>query len=142
KAVAWYRRAADLGSPAAMGDLALLHLQGKGVERSESAAVALLRKAADLGNPIAMNNLAWMLQGGHGGRKDPEEAADFMMKALAHRAEFSLKQMTQSSHAWSKEFRQAVQKRLRAAGVYQGPIDGEFRQSTLIAINTYVNKNR
>ena len=33
-----------------------------------------------------MNNLAWMLQSGRGvERKDPEEAADFMMKALDRR---------------------------------------------------------
>jgi TPR repeat protein len=138
----WYKRAADLGNSIAMADLALLHIQGKGVEKSESAAAALLRKAADLGNSTAMNNLAWMLQGGRGVRKDPEEAADQMMKALARRNEFSLKQMTQSSHAWSKEFRRALQTRLRAAGVYTGPIDGEFRQSTLIAITTFANRNR
>ena len=89
-----------------------------------------------------MNNLAWMLQGGRGVRKDPEEAADQMMKALARRNEFSLKQMAQSSHAWSKEFRRALQTRLREAGVYTGPIDGEFRQSTLIAITTFANRNR
>jgi TPR repeat protein len=142
KAVMWYKRAADLGNANAMADLALLHIQGKGVEKSESAAAALLRKAADLGNSTAMNNLAWMLQGGRGVRKDPEEAADQMMKALARRNEFSLKQMTQSSHAWSKEFRRALQKRLHDAGVYNGPIDGEFRQSTLIAINSFANRNR
>jgi TPR repeat protein len=142
KAVMWYKRAADLGNPLAMADLALLHIQGKGVEKSETTAAALLRKAADLGNSTAMNNLAWMLQGGRGVRKDPEEAADQMMKALARRNEFSLKQMTQSSHAWSKEFRRALQMRLHAAGVYSGPMDGEFRQSTLIAINTFANRNR
>ncbi len=141
-AVMWYKRAVDLGNPIAMADLALLHIQGKGVEKSESAAAALLRKAADLGNSTAMNNLAWMLQGGRGVRKDPEEAAGQMMKALARGNEFSLKQMTQSSQAWSKEFRRALQKRLHEAGVYNGPIDGEFRQSTLIAITSFVNRNR
>jgi hypothetical protein len=50
--------------------------------------------------------------------------------------------MTQSSQAWSKEFRRALQKRLHEAGVYNGPIDGEFRQSTLIAITSFVNRNR
>ena len=142
KGAMWFKRAADLGNPNAMADLALLHIQGRGVEKSESAAAALLRKAADLGNSTAMNNLAWMLQGGRGVRKDPDEAADQMMKALAHHNEFSLKQMTQSSQTWSKEFRRALQKRLHEAGVYSGPIDGEFHQSTLIAINSFVNRNR
>src|SRR5262245_16233729 len=142
KAVVLYKRAADLGNATAMADLALLHIQGKGVEKSETAAAVLLRKAADLGDSMAMNNLAWMLQGGHGVRKDPEQAAAQMMKALARGNAFSLKQMTQSSQTWSKEFRRALQKRLHEAGVYNGPIDGEFRQSTLIAINSFVNRNR
>ena len=142
KAVAWYKRAADLGNPGAMADLAVLHVQGKGVERSESAAAALYRKSADLGNSIAMNNLAWMLQGGQGVRKDPEAAADLMMQALARGNAFSLKQMTQNSPAWSKAFRQALQKRLVDAGLYAGPIDGEFRQSTFTAINAFVKRSR
>ena len=141
KAVTWYRRAADLGSPAALGDLALLHIQGRGVEQSESAAAALFRKAADLGNSVAMHNLAWMLQGGRGVRKDPEEAADLMMQALARRNAFSLKQMTQTSHAWSKEFREALQRKLRDAGFYAGPIDGEFSEPTTTAINAYVSRS-
>ena len=143
KAVMWYRRAVDLGNPGAMSDLALLHVQGKGVDKSEAAAAVLYRKAADLGSSIAMNNLAWMLQTGRGvERKNPEEAADLMLKALDRRNEFSLKQMTQSSNAWSKEFRQAFQTKLRDAGFYTGRIDGEFRESTITAINAYMNRSR
>jgi TPR repeat protein len=123
-----------------MISLAQLHLQGKGVEKSEAAAAALNRKAAELGNPSAMNNIAWMLQGGGGVRKDPEKAADFMMQALARHNEFSLTQMTQNSHSWTREFRQALQRKLRDAGIYAGPIDGEFRDSTITAINVYVNR--
>ena len=126
-----------------MADLALLHVQGKGVEKNEAAAVALYRKSASLGNSAAMNNLAWMLQGGRGvARKDPEEAADLMLKALDHRYEFSLKQMTQNSSAWSKEFRLAFQAKLRDAGFYSGRVDGEFGESTVTAVNVYYNRAR
>ena len=85
--------------------------QGKGVQRDdEPAAIALNRKAASLGNSMAMNNLAWMLQSGRGvERRDPEEAADLMMKALDRRNEFSRQRMTQHSDSWSREFRQALQ---------------------------------
>ena len=124
-----YKRAADLGNAFGMVDLALLHVQGKGVEKDEPAAVALNRKAASLGNAIAMNNLAWMLQGGRGvERKDPEEAADLMMKALDRRNEFSRKHMTQHSSAWSSEFRLALQSQLRDAGFYSASHRRRFRR--------------
>ena len=143
KAVALYKQAADLGSSIAMTQLAYLHVQGKGVEQSEPAAVAYYKKAVALGNAIAMNNLAWMLQGGRGvPRKDPQEAASLMMQALDRRYEFSHMQMTQKSSTWSKEFRQALQTRLRDAGFFTGRVDGEFGASTIAAINAYMNRPR
>lgn len=143
KAAMWYRRAADLGNTFGMVDLALLYANGKGVQRNDAAAVALNRKALGLGNSLAMNNLAWMLQSGRGvERKDPEEAADLMMKALDRRNEFSRQRMTQYSSTWSKEFRQALQGKLHAAGFYTGPIDGRFREPTIAAINAYFNRSR
>ena len=143
KAVTLYRQAADLGNSIAMTQLAYLHVQGKGVEQSEPAAVAYYKKAVALGNAIAMNNLAWMLQGGRGvSRKDPQEAANLMMQALDRRYEFSHMQMTQKSSTWSKEFRQALQTRLRDAGFFTGRVDGEFGASTIAAINAYINRPR
>jgi TPR repeat protein len=119
----------------------LLHVQGKGVEKDEAAAVALYRKAVTLGNSTAMNNLAWMLQSGHGARRDPDEAADFMMKSLERRNEFSLRQMTKSPGIWTRDFRMAMQKRLQEAGLYSGRIDGNFRESTTSAVEAYFNRN-
>jgi TPR repeat protein len=143
KAAALYRRAADLNNAAGMVNLALLHVQGKGVEKDEPAAIALYRKALTYGNLTALNNLAWMLQGGRGvERKDPEEAADLMLKALDRRSEFSYRQMTQNSKAWSQEFRQALQRKLRDAGVYSGRIDGNIGDPTIAAINAYINRSR
>ena len=139
KAASWYKRAADLGNSAAMVNLGLLYAQGKGVALDPAAAVALYRRSVSLGHPAGMHNLAWMLDSGKGvERKDPEEAADLMMKSLDRRHEFSLKQMKENSRAWSKEFRQALQRRLRDAGVYAGPTDGELRETTIDAINAYV----
>jgi TPR repeat protein len=143
KAAMWYRRAVDLGNAFGMVDLALLYSQGKGVPRNEATAVALNRRAASLGNSMAMNNLAWMLQSGRGvERRDPEEAADFMMKALDRRNEFSRQRMTQHSGTWTREFRQALQTKLRDAGFYSGPIDGRFRDTTIVAIDAYFNRGR
>src|SRR5262249_4123936 len=135
KAASWYKRAADLGNTAAMVNLGLLYAQGKGVPLDPETAVALYRKAASLGHPAGMHHLAWMLDNGKGvPRKDPEEVADLMMKSLDRRNEFSLRLMKENSRTWSKEFRQALQRRLRDAGVYSGPTDGEFKDTTTSAI--------
>jgi TPR repeat protein len=143
KAAMWYRRSADLGNAVGMMELALLYAQGKGVQRDDAAAVAINRKAVALGNAMAMNNLAWLLQSGRGvERKEPEEAADLMMKSLDRRNEFSRQRMTQFSSTWTKEFRLALQSRLRDAGFYSGPIDGRFRGPTVAAIDAYFNRNR
>jgi hypothetical protein len=75
-------------------------------------------------------------------RKDPEQAADLVMKLLDRRHEYAHRQMTQNYRAWSKEFRQALQRRLRAAGFNPGPVDGQFRESTIASINAYFNRNQ
>ena len=143
KAAMWYKRAADLGNSAAMVNLGLLHAQGKGVAQDPVAAVALYRKSVSLGHPAGMHNLAWMLDSGKGvERKNPEEAADLMMKSLDRRHEFSRTQMTQNSRVWSKEFRQALQRKLHDAGFYSGPTDGEFKDTTIAAIDGYINRAR
>ncbi|MBO0740176.1 MAG: SEL1-like repeat protein [Hyphomicrobiaceae bacterium] len=143
KAASWYKRAADLGNSAAMVNLGLLHAQGKGVALDPEAAVALYRRSVGLGNPAGMHNLAWMLDSGKGvERKSPDQAADLIMQSLERHYEFSLKQMKENSRAWSKEFRQGLQRRLREVGVYAGPTDGEFKDTTLAAIDLYFNRAR
>ena len=143
KAISLYKRAVELNNSGGMVNLALVYVNGKGVQKDEVAAVALYRRGAALGNSIAMNNLAWMLQGGRGvARRDPEEAADLMLRALENRNDFSYRQMMQNSRAWSREFRQALQAKLRAAGFYSGRIDGELRDTSIAAINAYINRKR
>ena len=143
KAAMWYKRAADLGSTAGMVNLGFMHQQGRGVERNDITAVALYRKAAAENNPSGIHNLAAMLDSGRGvTHKDPEQAVDLILQALDMRNEFTYRQMTQNSRAWSPEFRRALQKKLRDAGVYSGKIDGELRDSTIAAINAYINRKR
>ena len=143
KAAFWYKRAADLGNSAGMVNLGFMHQQGKGVERNDIAAVGLYRRAAAEGNPSGIHNLAAMLDSGRGvANKDPEEAAELIMQALDMRNEFTYRQMTQNSRAWSPEFRRALQKKLRDAGVYSGKIDGELRDTAIAAINAYISRKR
>ena len=78
----WYKRAADLGNSSGMVNLGYLHQQGKGVEQDDVAAVNLYRRAADDGNPAGIHNLASMYDSGSGlERKDPEQAADLVLRA-------------------------------------------------------------
>ena len=143
KAALWYKRAADLGNSAGMVNLGFMHQQGKGVEKNDITAVELYRKAASDGNPSGIHNLAAMLDSGRGvARKDPEEAATLILQALDMRNEFSYRQMTQNSRAWSPEFRRALQKKLRDGGYYSGRIDGELRETAVAAINAYMNRKR
>jgi TPR repeat protein len=143
KAAMWYKRAADLGSSAGMVNLGFMHQQGRGVERNDITAVALYRKAATEGNPSGIHNLAAMLDSGRGvPNKDPEQAADLILQALDMRNQFTYQQMTQNSRAWSPEFRRTLQKKLRDAGVFSGKIDGELRDTTIAAINAYINRKR
>jgi TPR repeat protein len=141
-AVRWYGRAADLGNSAGMLSLGVLHQLGKGVEQNDAAAVRYYRRSADLGNSNAFHNLAGMYEKGKGvGRRDPERAADFMMRALEMRNPFSYMHMTKNSRIWSVEFRRALQRRLRDAGFYTGRIDGSFGAPTIAAIDAYINRS-
>lgn len=143
KAAQWYKRAADLGNTNGMVNLGFLHQQGKGVERDDVAAVNLYRRAANEGHPAGIHNLAAMYDSGRGvDRKYPEQAADLMLRALELRNEFSYTQMTQRANNWSGEFRRAMQRKLQEAGFYSGRIDGAFRETTITAINAYINRNR
>jgi TPR repeat protein len=142
-AIDLYKRAADLGNSIAMVDLAILYAAGRGVAKDEASAIGLYKKAVDLGNARAMNNLAWMLQSGQGvAQKDPEGAADLIMRALDRRYEFSRQRLTQFPGTWSEEFRQALQRRLRDLRFYAGPIDGKFHATTIAALNAYFNRAR
>jgi TPR repeat protein len=142
EAARWYKRAADLGNSAGMVNLGVLHQQGRGVNQSDTAAVELYRKAADLGHIAGIHNLAAMLDSGRGvPQKDPERAAELIMRALGMGNDFSYKQMTENATTWTKDFRRSMQRRLKDEGLYTGPIDGEFGQSTSAAITAMFNRD-
>ena len=74
--------------------------------------------------------------------RDPELAAGLILQALDQRYEFSYQQKKESSRNWSRDFRRALQRRLREAGFYEGPLDGECGETTFSAIDAYVNRRR
>ena len=102
-----------------------------------------MRRAAELGHTQAEFNVAAMLDSGRGVQnKDPEQAADLILQALDMRNQFTYQQMTQNSRAWSPEFRRTLQQKLQNAGFFSGKIDGELRDTTIAAINAYINRKR
>ena len=142
KAAHWYRKAAELGNSAGMVNLGFLYARGKGVEANDALAVSWYRKAAADGNPAGIHNLAAMADNGKGLDRDPEYAATLMMQALDLRYEFSRSQMTENANNWTREFRRALQRKLRDAGFYSGNIDGEFGATTTAAVDAYMKRNR
>ncbi len=72
EAIAHYERAAELGDPAGMTTLALMHRVGKGVPRDPAIMVELLGKAADAGYHFAQYRLGQTYLTGDGipGRAD------------------------------------------------------------------------
>jgi TPR repeat protein len=81
-AVTMFRRAANLGSPAAMCMLGALHLTGEGVEKDEAKALAWFRKAADLGDFNGMTCLGFCHEQGRGVEKSREKAIEWFRKAV------------------------------------------------------------
>jgi uncharacterized caspase-like protein len=75
EAMASYRRAAEMGSAAALNNIGTLHENGEGVPRSLPEAERFYRRSAEAGGVTGMSNLARFLEYGRGGRKDVPEAA-------------------------------------------------------------------
>jgi hypothetical protein len=137
EAVRWYRKGADAGNPAAMKALGVMYANGLGVAKDDAEGVRWYRKGAEAGNVEAMAGLAAMYAGGYGTTRDPTAASQWMLKALQGGDEFAYQQMTTNSTAWSKEFRSELQRRLKEAGIYDGPTDGNFGPSTQRALATF-----
>ena len=136
EAVRWYRKGAEAGNTAAMAYLGTMYVNGHGVAKDEAEGVRWYRKGAEAGEPTAMADLANMYERGRGVARDPATASQWMFKALQGGADWAYQQMTTNSSDWGKDFRSELQRRLKEAGVYDGPIDGEFGPSTQGALVT------
>lgn len=82
-ALAWYRRAAELGSVSAMNNIATLHFHGLGVPQSYEEAVKWLRLAVEQGDAAAQNRLGAMYEDGLGVQKSAHEACELFTRAAA-----------------------------------------------------------
>lgn len=81
KAVYWYAKAVEGGSPNAMVNLGAMYLQGKGVDQNFETAINLYKRAADLNNQAALYNLARLYLAGAGVEKNPVLGFEYAKRA-------------------------------------------------------------
>lgn len=142
EAARWYQKAIQQNHPAAMVNLGVLYQRGSGVEKNEAEAANLYRRAVSLNQPAGMHNLAALLDAGRGVPRNSEQAAELVMRSLRAGHEFSYQQMMKNGNGYTREFRQSMQRRLKDEGSYNGPIDGDFGQTTQAALTTYFSKHK
>jgi TPR repeat protein len=116
------KSAADAGSAVATFDLGKFADDGLGGDAGQ--ALALFRRAAALGEPNGYRAAATLLDEGRHVPKDPEAAADELLRAVAADAGFAIAELTAPSQAWAPATVSALQRRLKAAGYYAATIDG------------------
>jgi TPR repeat protein/uncharacterized caspase-like protein len=117
-ALAWYRRAADLGSADAACDLGWLYQNGLGVPADLQQAAAWYRRAAQAGHVMAANNLGVLYKNGLGVERDYTEALRWYRKAAEAgnaEAENNIGVMYNDGLGVSRDAKQAVQWFTRAA---------------------------
>ena len=133
-AVQWFRRAAVRGYASAMNNLGVMYENGVGVTLDNGEAARWYQMAAGKGASPAMHNIAAMYAQGKGVPKDLDRAAEFAFKALRAGYNVTLEEMTTNGKAWGKVFRINLQKRLKRAGYYKGPVNGNFGPATKRAL--------
>eukprot|EP00935_MAST-01C_sp_MAST-1C-sp1_P001159 g1159.t1 len=74
-------RAAQQSDAAAQAELALMYLDGEGVQQDSKKAAELYTKAAEQGNTVAQKMLAGMYFGGEGVPQDKKKAAELYRQA-------------------------------------------------------------
>ncbi len=131
KALGYYQAAADLEFAKAVNELGFLNYQGGlGLLSDPAKGVALFEQAAALREPHALFNMAALTDDGLVPGKTYEDAAQYLYRALRVGNEDVLNQMVQAPEAFEPETRKALQRQLKAVGLYDGPIDGDFGPGT------------
>jgi TPR repeat protein len=133
KRVRRYREEVEAGEPGSLSRLGWMYMEGRGAKRDEAEAVRLFRQDVDKGNSGAMYNLGWAYVYGRGVAQDNAEAARWIFAALEHGQALTL--MPDYPATWNIDFRKELQNRLRDAGLYSGPNDGEFGPAVQAAVS-------
>lgn len=135
RALELYRAAAAQGFADALNDLGFIHYQGGlGVVRDAALGLDYFQQAADLRQPQAMYNVAALIDDGAIPGKGPEDAAQYLYRALRTGAEDVFEVVRDNPDMFKPETRRALQERLRDFGFYSAAIDGDFGPGTQRAI--------
>lgn len=137
QAIDLFKRAADLGSPIATFNLGVLAQDG--VTGSPEDALEYFRRAARAGEHRGYVAGAILLDEGRGVQRDPNAAANMLLRGVAEDSGQSLMQLTQETRNWSRDTIAAVQDRLKAAGYYTSTVDGLSGPNFATALETWRN---
>lgn len=122
RAIELLTTASGQGSAIATFNLGVLAEQGAG--GTQDQALGYFRKAVELGDVRGYRAAAVLLDEGRGTRKDPDAAAEALLRAVASDSGDALAELTKATKNWSPETVRALQQRLQREGYLSGTIDG------------------
>jgi len=121
-----YRSLVQRGYFAALTNYGWMLHNGHGVPKDQKESVRLYLLAAQQGDNFGMYNTAMAYDSGEGLPYNPVQAAHWIYAALRLGHGYSVEQMSGQAGGWTRDFRAELQRLLRRAGAYNGPIDGNF----------------
>lgn len=134
-----YRSLVDRGYFAALTNYGWMLNYGHGVQKNQVEAVRLYLLAAQQGDNFGIYNTAIAYDAGEGLPYNPAQAAHWIYAALRLGHDYSIRQMSGAANGWTRDFRIELQRLLRRAGVYNGPIDGTFGPDLWRAVSMIQN---
>ncbi|MEM6939721.1 MAG: caspase family protein [Pseudomonadota bacterium] len=137
RAIELLQEAAELGSALATFNLGVLARDEQAGDPSQ--AFGYFQDAIKRGESRAYLASAIMLDEGRNVPRDPQAAANMLLRGAAEDSGQSIAQMTQNTRDWSRETIAAVQTRLQAAGYYTSTIDGLSGPNFIAALDTWRN---
>ena len=130
-------QASQGGSAIATFNLGVLAQQGAYGSRAD--ALPLFQRAAREGEPKAYRAAAVLLDEGRGVPKDPEKAADLLLRGAASDDGEIIEKISDHADTWTKPTIEATQRKLKAANYYDGAIDGVAGPQLVAALRTWRN---
>ncbi len=134
EALRLYEAAANVGNVSAMVFAAGMHLRGEGTARNSRRAANWYDKAAQRGTGEAMTHLSIMNAFGRGVPRNPVRAASLILEAYRLDDKKAHGILMEQPRELSPAVRKEIQRRLAAAGLYDGRLDGQFGPATKQAI--------
>lgn len=136
EAARWFEKAAEKEFAPAMAMTGWLYQVGRGVPIDTDKAIKWYSAAASTGDPSAMSGLGGLYDsGGVGLAREPEQAAQWLIKALRRGHQPTRTRLVEQSNTLQLETRRAVQRALQGLGFDPGPADGVFGRKTKDAID-------